>query len=93
LLYQTALLTSGFSLDEPVNFANRIHRMIKFGLSIEDDKIDVEEVPGLVTEEKTGSGQNAANKMEEVDWVYLILKIYIYTSIKVYLTIFQNHVF
>jgi len=67
LLFQTALLTSGFSLDEPVNFANRIHRMIKFGLSIEDDKIDAEEeVPGLVTETKPDS-QGATNKMEEVD--------------------------
>jgi len=67
LLYQTALLTSGFSLDEPVNFANRIHRMIKFGLSIEDDKIDVEdEVPGLVNENKPA--QSGSNKMEEVDW-------------------------
>ena len=55
--------SSGFSLDEPATFAGRIHRMIKLGLSIdEDDEVDdVEELPPLEEDGDEGS------KMEEVD--------------------------
>jgi len=64
LIYETALLSSGFALEEPNAFAARIHRMIKLGLSIEEtdepeEKQD-EELPPL-EEDTEGS------KMEEVD--------------------------
>merc|ERR1711988_1803950 len=63
LLFETSLLTSGFSLDEPATFAGRIHRMIKLGLCIEDDDEpdDVGELPPLEEDGDEGS------KMEEVD--------------------------
>jgi len=65
LLYETALLTSGFSLEEPNTFAGRIHRMLKLGLSIEDDataEVDAD-MPPL---EEDASIQEES-KMEEVD--------------------------
>ncbi|ONM22536.1 Heat shock protein 90-2 [Zea mays] len=62
LLFETALLTSGFSLDDPNTFGNRIHRMLKLGLSIdEDEPVEAEaEMPQL--EDDAGE-----SKMEEVD--------------------------
>lgn len=61
LLFETALLSSGFSLEEPVTFANRIHRMINLGLSIGDDEPTGSE--DHTFEEITES----TSKMEEVD--------------------------
>merc|ERR1711957_1125914 len=63
-LFDTSLLTSGFTLDEPTQFAGRIHRMIKLGLSIDDDEDQEEELPAL--EEVEGATEEAS-KMEEVD--------------------------
>lgn len=64
LLFETSLLTSGFNLDEPVNFASRIHRMIKLGLSI-DDAAGEDTTP--VVEEKMPDLEEEANEMEKVD--------------------------
>ncbi|GLT78193.1 hypothetical protein SLA2020_497360 [Shorea laevis] len=63
LLYETALLTSGFSLDDPNTFAARIHRMLKLGLSIEEDETVGEDADMPALEEEG----NEESKMEEVD--------------------------
>jgi len=65
LLFDTSLLTSGFGLEEPTQFAGRIHRMIKLGLSIDEDaEDDMEDLPPL--EEVEGAAEEVS-KMEEVD--------------------------
>jgi molecular chaperone HtpG len=65
LLYETSLLTSGFNLDEPANFASRIHRMIKLGMSIDDSNDSSsaasDDLPPLESEGPSNSN------MEEVD--------------------------
>ncbi|XP_023927410.2 heat shock cognate protein 80 [Quercus suber] len=64
LLFETSLLTSGFSLDEPNTFGNRIHRMLKLGLSIDEDAAEADtEMPALEEADADAEG----SKMEEVD--------------------------
>jgi len=68
LLYETSLLVSGFSLDDPNTFAQRIHRMIKLGLGIDEDTTEAapaDDIPPLETAPATGAAE--ASKMEDVD--------------------------
>ncbi|ETW37561.1 hsp90-like protein [Plasmodium falciparum Tanzania (2000708)] len=62
LLFDTSLLTSGFALEEPTTFSKRIHRMIKLGLSIDEEENNDIDLPPL---EETVDATDS--KMEEVD--------------------------
>ncbi|XP_023224182.1 heat shock protein 83-like [Centruroides sculpturatus] len=67
LLFETSMLCSGFTLEDPQTHASRIFRMIKLGLGIDDEEIGgagdaaVEEMPPLEGDEED------ASRMEEVD--------------------------
>jgi len=70
LLFETSLLTSGFTLDDPAVFASRIHRMIKLGLVLDDeDEEEEDDMPSLETDAKFAAvdGAAVASEMEEVD--------------------------
>jgi len=68
LLFETALLSSGFALEEPAVHAQRIHRMIKLGLGI--DEADEETTEGGLDDGEMPPLEGAeedASRMEEVD--------------------------
>jgi len=67
LLFETSLLTSGFSLAEPTTFAGRIHKLIKLGLSIYDDEPAADEAAAAADEDLPPLEDDAAGVMEEVD--------------------------
>eukprot|EP01086_Lenisia_limosa_P009394 TRINITY_DN32788_c0_g1_i1.p1 TRINITY_DN32788_c0_g1~~TRINITY_DN32788_c0_g1_i1.p1 ORF type:complete len:703 (-),score=369.49 TRINITY_DN32788_c0_g1_i1:52-1920(-) len=63
LLFDTSLPASGFSLPNPVEFSQRIYRMIKLGLSIEADDEAEAEVEASVEEVEADDDDT----MEDVD--------------------------
>merc|ERR1712109_137292 len=68
LLFETSLLSSGFTLEDPAVHAQRIHRMIKLGLCIDDDDVDtVEDAGGMDDMPPLEGDAEDASRMEEVD--------------------------
>lgn len=65
LLFETALLQSGFTLDDPSSFAKRIHRMISLGLDVDEE--EEEATPAADASAPAAQESAPASAMEEID--------------------------
>merc|ERR1712000_570787 len=63
LLFETSLLVSGFTIEEPNSFAERIHRLVRVGLSVDEDAETEEEKAS----EDAPAAEAGESTMEEVD--------------------------
>ncbi|KAJ5238716.1 heat shock protein 90 [Penicillium chermesinum] len=64
LLFETSLLVSGFTIEEPASFAERIHKLVSLGLNIDEDAETSEEKATEAAAPAEATGESA---MEEVD--------------------------
>ncbi|KAI0847227.1 heat shock protein 90, partial [Daldinia vernicosa] len=62
LLFETSLLVSGFTIEEPAGFAERIHKLVSLGLNL-DEEPEVEEAPATAD---TAAAETGDSAMEEV---------------------------
>ncbi|KID75496.1 Heat shock protein 90 [Metarhizium brunneum] len=63
LLFETSLLVSGFTIEEPAGFAERIHKLVQLGLNIEEDDSAPAEAPA----DAAPAAETGDSAMEEVD--------------------------
>ena len=64
LLYETSLLVSGFTIDEPAAYAERIHKLVSLGLNVDEDTETSEETAAADAPATEAAGEST---MEEVD--------------------------
>merc|ERR1719167_514620 len=69
LLFETSLMSSGFSLEDPTIHASRIYRMIKLGLGVDDDEEESAESTEMLDSVPAAGEADEADdsRMEEVD--------------------------
>ena len=65
LLFETSLLVSGFTIEEPAGFAERIHKLISLGLNVDEEPEAAEETAPVAAE--ATSDEPVESAMEEVD--------------------------
>lgn len=64
LLFETSLLVSGFTIEEPAGFAERIHKLVSLGLNVDEE---AEAEPIVVDEPANSTEATTESAMEEVD--------------------------
>lgn len=65
LLFETSLLVSGFTIDEPAGFAERIHKLVSLGLNLDDEPEAAEDAPAA--DAGVPAAETGDSAMEEVD--------------------------
>ncbi|KAG4434816.1 hypothetical protein IFR05_009687 [Cadophora sp. M221] len=63
LLFETSLLVSGFTIEEPAGFAERIHKLVSLGLNVDEEPEAAEEA----ADEEVSGETPTESAMEEVD--------------------------
>jgi molecular chaperone HtpG len=64
LMYDTSLLASGFTIESPRLFSDRMYEMIKVGLSVDEENLEESNTEEKESEPET---EHTETKMEEVD--------------------------
>ena len=65
LMYDTAMVASGYSHEDPSNFSSRIYKMIGLGINADVEEEEVhDDVPEPITQDEASE---ETSKMEELD--------------------------
>ncbi|KAH6626782.1 heat shock protein 90 [Chaetomium sp. MPI-SDFR-AT-0129] len=65
LLFETSLLVSGFTIEEPAGFAERIHKLVSLGLNLDEEPEAAEDAPAA--DASVPAAETGDSAMEEVD--------------------------
>ena len=66
LLFETSLLVSGFTIEEPASFADRIHKLVSLGLNLDEEEEEASEDAPAAGDDAPAA-ETGDSAMEEVD--------------------------